>query len=143
MSLTVSNSLAQQQAIQSQIAAAQSAAVSSASSSDGTASTGPAAAASPAAALISGNATLTSDLLSVLLNDQATNGQSGSQPSAGGAATLADMLNAQDQASQGQQGSSGQLSLPTELDTASLSQSAHSTGSVMGSLQSLLTRLTV
>lgn len=137
MSLTIANTLAQQQAIQSQIAAAQSSAASSTSSSDSTASTSSASASSTAAALVSGNAALTSDILSVLLNDQAANGQ----PS-GGTVTLAGMLDAQDAATQGQQNSAGQPSLINDLETASLTQSASSTGNVLGGLQSLLQQLT-
>ena len=123
MSLTVANTLAQQQAIQSQIAAAQTSAPSTTSSSDSTAATSSATASNPAAALIAGNATLTSDLLSVLLNEQsaATTG------SKGGHLTLAGMLEQQDAAS--------------GKDPTSLNQSATSTGNVMNGLQSLLNQL--
>lgn len=140
MSLTVTNStLARQQAaIQSQIAAAQTAAVSTASSSDSTAATSSAAASSPAAQLISGNATLTSDLLSVLLNEQ-SGGASSSSSS--GSVTLAGILDSQDAATQAQTDGSGQPSLLGDL--AASTQSASSTGSVVAGLQSLLEKLAV
>ena len=139
MSLTVSNTLAQQQAIQSQIAAAQTAAPSSASSSDSTASTSSASASNPAAALISGNATLTSDLLSVLLNEQ-SNASGSTSPSGG--VTLAGILDQQDAIDQSQD-PSAQPSLISDLDSASLTQSANSTDNVLGGLQSLLNQLAV
>jgi len=163
VSLTVANTLAQQQAIQSQIAAAQTSAPSTASTSDSTASTSSAASSNPAAALISGNATLTSDLLSVLLNEQSGISDTGSS---GGSVTLAGLLDQQDQIDQSQGGQSSLLSdfttgltatstssssattqqsgtpnLISDLDAASLTQSATSTGSVMDGLQSLLSQL--
>jgi len=139
VSLTVSNTLAQQQAIQSQIAAAQSAPASSASSSDSTASTSSASASNPAAALISGNATLTSDLLSVLLNEQSNASQA-----RGGSVTLAGIMDQQDATDQSQQQEqTGQPSLLNQLDTASFTQSASSTGSVMDGLQTLMNQLAV
>ena len=140
MSLTVTNNtLAQQQAIQSQIAAAQSTAVSTASTSDSTAATSPATASNPAAALISGNATLTSDLLSVLLNEQSGSASS----SSGGSVTLAGMLDAQDAATQAQMNGGTQPSLVGDLENNALTQSATSTGSVVNGLQSLLEKLAV
>ncbi len=159
MSLTVTNNtLAQQQAIQSQLAAAQTSAVSTTSSSDSTAGTSSTSASSPATALISGNATLTSDLLSVLLNEQSGSATSGSS----GVTTLAGLLDNQDAATAQQDGTaqpnlfsdlyatqtqtsgtSSEPSLVNDLESASLTQSANSTGSVVDGLQSLLQQLAV
>lgn len=138
MSLSVTNNtLAQQQAIQSQIAAAQAPAVSTTSTSDSTAATSSTTASSPAAALISGNATLTSDLLSVLLNEQSGSASSSSS----GSVTLAGILDAQTAATQ--TNGTTQPSLVTDLESNSLTQSASSTGSVVNGLQSLLEKLAV
>ena len=90
MSLTIDNNrLAQQQALPTQSAQTQTATAPAAATA-----TTPSATANPSAALISGNAGLTSDLLSVLLQDQsgASSGTSG-----GPGFTLAGMLDAQDQ----------------------------------------------
>ena len=138
MSLTVTNNtLAQQQAIQSQIAAAQAPSVSTASTSDSTAATSSTTASNPAAALISGNATLTSDLLSVLLNEQSGSASS----SSGGSVTLAGILDAQNSTSQTT--GTTQPSLVSDLESNSLTQSASSTGSVVNGLQALLEKLAV
>jgi hypothetical protein len=127
--LTVSNTLAQQQAIQSQIAAAQASAVAPASTTDSATAQTETAAKNPAAALISGNATLTSDLLSVLLNEQSNASASGG---GGGSLTLAGMLDQQSQAEAQSQDPFNQLT-----------QSAGSTGNVMDGLQSLLNQLSI
>jgi len=136
VSLTVANTLAQQQAIQSQIAAAQTSAASTASTSDSTAATSSAASSNPAAALISGNATLTSDLLSVLLNEQ-SGASSGTGSS--GSLTLAGLLDQQDAIDQSQKG--GPATLLDGFTSGVAATSASSTGSVMDGLQSLLNQL--
>ena len=102
MSLTVNSSpLNQQQALQSQIAATNGATAAT-NSDSGTGAT--AAAAKPAdtaAAVVSGAATLTSDMLAVLLNDQASGGSS---VKAAPAMSLAGILDQQDQATLAQSG---------------------------------------
>jgi hypothetical protein len=159
MSLTISNnSLAQQQAVQAQVAPAQTSATSQSAASPSTAtSTG--ATADPSAALISGNAGLTSDLLSVLLQEQsnATGSSSGtltladmlddeggtsgttSGTTSGSDVTLAGMLNAEDQAQTDQT----QTDSFVGLDPSLAAQSATSTSDVMGGLQDLLDQLTL
>ena len=172
MSLTINNNVTQQHTLQPQVAAAQTtnAAQSPTDASGGTAGTS--ATAEPSAALISGNASLTSDLLSVLLQEQSgmttssfgSSGSSGSSTSGGPGFTLAGMLDAQDQTTQLQsgngfdaltsallfpstpQGSSTPASTstsPTTLDPTSAVQSATSTGSVLGGIQDLLDQLAV
>ena len=153
MSLTINNnSLAQQQALQAQLAPAQT----GTAAQTATPATSPVATTTtdPSAALISGNAGLTSDLLSVLLQDQsnanATSGDPGltlasmldSQAGfgdnmSGPGVTLAGMLDAQDQA----QADQTQTDSFSGLDPSMAAQSGTATSSVMGGLQDLLDQL--
>lgn len=132
MSLTIDNNrLAQQQALPTQSTPAQTTAP---------ATTAPAAAptatANPSAALISGNAGLTSDLLSVLLQDQSSS-TTGTGSASSGPVTLAGVLDQEDQV----QSDQSQTDSFTGLDPASAAQSATSTDSFMNGLQDLLDRL--
>lgn len=130
MSLTIDNNrLAQQQALPVQTAQTQTAAAPAAPTSTNSAT------ANPAAALISGNAGLTSDLLSVLLQEQS----GASASSSGPGVTLAGMLDAQAQAQTEQNQQDG----ITGLDPSMAAQSATSTGSVMSGLQDLLDQLSL
>lgn len=131
MSLTIDNNrLAQQQALPAKLTTTQTTPDATATPPAATAT------ANPAAALISGNAGLTSDLLSVLLQEQsgATTGTS-----SGPGLTLAGMLDAQDQDQD--QADQAQTDSFTGIDPAAAAQSATSTGSVMSGLQDLLTQL--
>jgi hypothetical protein len=129
MSLTIDNNrLAQQRALPTQLTTAQSNTAAPAAPAATTAT------ANQAAALISGNAGLTSDLLSVLLQEQ-SGASTGS--ASGPGLTLAGMLDAQDQA-QAQQTQTDSI---TGLDPSAAAQSATSTDSVRSGLQDLLSQL--
>ena len=131
MSLTIDNNrLAQQRTLPAQLATTQTQAATPTAPAVATAT------ANPAAALISGNAGLTSDLLSVLLQEQsgATIGAS-----SGPGLTLAGMLDAQAQAEANQT----QTDSFAGVDPAAAAQSATSTGSVMSGLQDLLDQLSI
>jgi hypothetical protein len=157
MSLTINNTLAQQQAVQAQIASTQAATAAQTNAASATSSAASSPTTDPSAALISGNAGLTSDLLSVLLQDQsgASGGssttfagildqqaglQSGTTSASSSAPpTLAGILNQQDQLQAEQSGNSSL----TSLDPALAAQSGVATGSVMSGLQDLLDQLAV
>jgi len=145
MSLTVTNNLSQQTAVQTQVSKANgaTAATPAAASTDNsqTAQAQP----SVADALISGKANLTSDLLSVLLNEQ-------SNQSILSSTSLAGMIDQQDQAiatgTQLQFDPTGGGSSASSTNLAGIldqqdqaSASANATGSVLGSLPTLLTKL--
>jgi len=151
MSLTITNNrLVQQQAIQAQTAQTQGAAATAQSSGGGNAGAaagGTTATANPSAAMISGNAGLTSDLLSVLLQEQSNTVASGSS-----VATLTNLLDQQAGMQTRPVGSSAigttlagilnqQDALQNGLDPSLATQSAASTGSVMSGLQDLLGQL--
>ena len=136
MSLTIDNNrLAQQQALPAQLTAAQT------NTAATTAPTATTATASPSAQLISGNAGLTSDLLSVLLQDQSGAstgfGTDGTDGTSSGPVTLAGVLDAEDQ----MQADQSQSDSFTGLDPASAAQSATSTDTFASGLQDLLDRL--
>ena len=157
MSLTINNNtLAQQQALQAQLPPAQASTASQTTAATPSA-TAPSATTDPSAALISGNAGLTSDLLSVLLQEQ-----SNASGASSGPATLADMLDSQAGVSDGSSGSStgpgftlaGMLNAEDQaqsnqtqtdsfsgLDPSMAAQSGTATSSVMGGLQDLLDQL--
>ena len=146
LSSITNNTLLQQQALQSQLAATQATAAAQTADTTSAAPT-TAAAANPATALVSGNAALTSDLLSVLLNEQsgASSGTSGD-----GGTTLAQMFDQQDSLNQNGAGDPAQAqddaqsNLLAVLDASSTAQSsATSTGSVLSGIQSLLAQLSV
>jgi hypothetical protein len=124
------------------LTAAQPASAPAATDAAGTPAESTPAAASPATALISGNAALTSDLLSVLLNEQ-------SGASSGGGTTLAGILDQQDVIDQNGTGGAAQAQNDTQpdllnvLDPTSAAQSATSTDSVLSGLQDLLAQLSV
>jgi len=145
MSLTVTNRLSQQPTVQTQISAANNAA---AATQSGTASANPQAAPTPASvadALSSGGAKLTSDLLSVLLNEQSNQSVMSSD-------SLVGMLDQQDQAiatgaaanfqpTEGASSTSG-TSLANILDQqGQATSSATATGNVLDSLPALLAQL--
>ena len=145
MSLTVSNNLSQQPAIQTQVAPAKSTASATASGSAADNSKTPQTPTSVADALTSGKAALSSDLLSVLLNEQ-------SNQSVMPSTTLAGMLDQQDQAiatgdtlqfdPTGGGTSAGSQTLAGILDQQSqASSSADATNNVLGSLPALLSQI--